>query len=165
MMISKPVKGTLVFFCGKMGAGKTTLSRQIAKERNAVRLSEDEWLGSLYPNKIQSLDDYVQHSKLLKNPMKELAASILNTGTDVVMDYPANTKSQRRWFREICDEASAPHDMYYLEVSDEQCLERIAKRRREQPERSQTDTPEMFAQVTKFFVPPSEDEGFRITHV
>jgi shikimate kinase len=37
---------TGTFFCGKMGAGKTTLSRSIARERKAVLISEDEWLAA-----------------------------------------------------------------------------------------------------------------------
>ena len=55
-------KGVLTFFCGKMGAGKTTKANNIAMERKAVLLSEDEWLTSLYPNKIASLKDYVAYS-------------------------------------------------------------------------------------------------------
>ena len=51
-------KGTLTFFCGKMGSGKSTKAREIAQKNNAVLLSEDEWLASVYPNKISSLNDY-----------------------------------------------------------------------------------------------------------
>jgi len=41
--------GKLIFFCGKMGAGKSTKSKEFASESNAVLLSEDEWLSILYP--------------------------------------------------------------------------------------------------------------------
>jgi thymidine kinase len=51
-------KGNLIFFCGKMGAGKTTTSKTIAREKNAVLISEDEWLSAHYPNEINSFDDY-----------------------------------------------------------------------------------------------------------
>jgi adenylylsulfate kinase-like enzyme len=34
--------GKLIFFCGKMGAGKSTKASEIAQESNAVLLSEDE---------------------------------------------------------------------------------------------------------------------------
>ena len=158
-------KGTLIFFCGKMGAGKTTKSMRIALERNAVHLSEDEWLESVYPKKISSLEDYIKYSNLLKPQMKRLVQSILNTGTDVVMDFPANTTSQREWFRSLFSEVNAPHSLIYIDVSNELCLNHIEKRRNEQPERSGTDTAEMFEQVTKYFVEPSEDEGFNITRI
>ena len=93
--------GVLTFLCGKMGAGKSTKARAIALERNAVFVSEDEWLASLYPNEIKTLEDYVKYSNLLKPKMKELVESILSVGTDVVMDFPANTVTQRLWFKGI----------------------------------------------------------------
>ena len=84
-------KGVLIFFCGKMGAGKSTQACDITVQRNAVLLSEDEWLQSIYPNKISSLKDYIKYSNQLKPQIKKLVQSILVVGTDVVMDFPANT--------------------------------------------------------------------------
>jgi predicted kinase len=158
-------KGELVFFCGKMGAGKSTKSSEIALDRSAVLLSEDEWLESLYPNKVRSLEDYVKYSNLIKPQIKKLVQSILLAGTDVVMDFPANTISQREWFRSIFSEISAPHNMVYLDVTNETCLEQIGKRRIEQPERAAFDTVEVFEGVTKYFVAPEPAEGFNITRV
>ena len=66
-------KGVLTFFCGKMGAGKTTKSLEVSQERNAVLLSEDEWLASVYPDSIKTLEDYVKYAGRLKPQMKKLA--------------------------------------------------------------------------------------------
>lgn len=156
-------KGVLTFFCGKMGAGKTTKSREISHERNAVLLSEDEWLSSIYPNRIETLADYVEYSGRLKPQMKKLVQSILASGANVVMDFPANTIPQRDWFRSIFSEIQAPHELVYIDQPDEICLEQIAKRRIEQPDRAATDTEEMFELVTKYFVAPTSDEGFNTT--
>ena len=156
-------KGTLIFFCGKMGAGKTTKSREIAEARNAVWVSEDEWLEAVYPQKIASLEAYIKYSALLRPPIKKLVQSILTAGTDVVMDYPANTIQQRNWFRSIFSEIQAPHDLIYIDLPNALCIERLAKRRAEQPERAATDTTDMFEQVTKYFVAPTSDEGFNST--
>ena len=158
-------KGVLTFFCGKMGAGKSTKSSNIAVETNAVLLSEDEWLESLYPNKVRSLDSYIEYSNLIRPQMKKLAQSILSAGTDVVMDFPANTVSQRDWFRDIFSEIEAPHNLVYIELGNEDCLRQIEKRRIEQPERAETDTQEVFEQVTKYFVEPNSSEGFNLTIV
>jgi predicted kinase len=158
-------KGTLVFFSGKMGAGKSTKSRDIALERNAVLLSEDEWLESIYPNKISSLDDYIKYSGQLKPQIKKLVQSILVAGTDVVMDFAANTASQREWFREIFTEVKAPHSLIFIDITNELCLKQIEKRRAAQPERAATDTVEMFEQVTKYFVEPTPGEGFNIARI
>ncbi len=156
-------KGTVFFFCGKMGAGKSTVARAMAVERHAVLLSEDEWLESIYPNQISSLGDYIRCSDLLKPQIKQLVQSILRTGTDVVMDFPANTRRQRAWFRSIFTEVNAPHCLVFMDVPDDVCLKQIEKRRLEQPERAATDTAEMFEQVTRYFAAPASEEGFHIT--
>lgn len=156
-------KGVLTFFCGKMGAGKTTKSREIAQEQNAVLLSEDEWLSLIYPNSINTLEDYIEYSGRLKPQIKKLVQSILASGSNVVMDFPANTISQREWFKSIFSEIQAPHELIYIDQPNEVCLGQIAKRRIEQPQRAATDTEEMFELVTKYFVAPTSDEGFNTT--
>jgi predicted kinase len=155
-------KGTLIFFCGKMGAGKSTLSRQISQELNAILLSEDDWLSTLYPEEIKNFDDYLKYANRLKPLLISHIRNILNSGVSVVMDFPANTKNQRAWFKDIFLTENIPHRLIYLEVDDKTCLEQIAQRRKTNPERSQFDTEEVFRHVTSFFLPPSADEGFSI---
>ena len=60
------------------------------------------------------------------------------------------------------NEVNCEHELRYLNVSDEICLTQITKRSKEQPERAQFDTPEVFREVTKYFEIPSEDEGLNI---
>lgn len=154
--------GTLVLFVGKMGAGKSTKSKQLTRERNAVLISEDEWLSALYPKKITTLRDYFHFSSLLKPLVKSHVVNILKTGTDVVMDFPANTVSQRSWFKELVSEACSPTELFYLNVSNDICLRQIEKRRMENPERAIYDTEAMFNEVTKYFQEPNPNEGFNI---
>ncbi|BAZ40555.1 shikimate kinase [Calothrix sp. NIES-4101] len=155
-------KGTLIFFCGKMGAGKSTLSRQISQELNAILLSEDDWLSTLYPEEIQNFDNYLKYANRLKPLLKSHIINILNSGISVVMDFPANTKNQRAWFKDIFCDRDIPHRLIYLDVDDKTCLEQIAQRRETNPERGIFDTEEVFHHVTSFFQPPSTDEGFAI---
>ncbi len=154
--------GTLIFFCGKMGAGKSTKSKEYAIENNAVLISEDEWLSALYPQQISSFDDYIKYSALLRPLIKSHVQKILLTGTNVVLDFPANTLKQRAWLKSISKEIDTLHLLIYLEVSDEQCLKQIAKRRLEQPDRPAFDTEEMFYHVTKYFEIPLESEELEI---
>lgn len=157
--------GTLTFFCGKMGAGKTTQAQEVGRHRRAVILSEDEWLSSLYPDSIKTLQDYVTFASRLKPRMKALTQSILMSGVDVVMDFPANTLEQRRWFKAIVSEINAPHELIYLDQPNAVCLRHIAQRRIEQPHRAATDTEAMFEQMTQYFVAPTPEEGLTIIHV
>ena len=119
--------GTLILFSGKMGAGKSTKSKQVSQDRNAILISEDEWLSTLYPNQITSFDDYLHYSSVLKPLVKTHVVNILRVGADVVMDFPANTVNQRKWFKELISEANAPNELIYLNVSNEICLKQIEK--------------------------------------
>lgn len=154
--------GTIYFFCGKMGAGKSTKSKQLAIEKHAVLLSEDEWLSSLYPNQITSFEDYLKFSAQLKPMMKKHVQKILSVGTNVVMDFPGNTQKQRKWVLDIASEINANHQLIFLNLNNEQCLRQIAQRRNEQPERATFDTEETFMNVTKFFEAPEASEGLNI---
>jgi predicted kinase len=154
--------GTLYFFCGKMGAGKSTKAKQLAMDKHAVLLSEDEWLSSLYPDQIATFDDYLKFSAQLKPLVKKHVQDIVSVGTDVVMDFPANTQRQRKWFLDMATEVNANHQLIFLNLNNEQCLRQIAQRRTEQPEREAFDTEAVFIHVTKFFEAPDASEGLNI---
>ena len=154
--------GTLIFFCGKMGAGKSTLSGKIARERGAVLISEDEWLAALYPGEINDFNDYISYSSRLKPVLRSHVEQLLMTGVSVVLDFPGNTRKQRAWFKDIYSQRGIPHELHYLSVDDEVCLKRLKQRQKEQPERAQFDTEEVFRLVTGYFEPPDEAEDFNL---
>lgn len=155
-------QSNLIFFTGKMGAGKSTKSQQIALEKGAVLLSEDEWLSTLYPDAIHSFDDYIKYSLRMKPLIHGLVKNVLQSGSDVVMDFPANTKRQRKWFLDLAKDANVSHTLVYLNISDEICLKQIQQRRLEQPQRAEFDTEAVFYEVSQYFEEPTEDEGLNI---
>jgi len=155
-------KGTLIFFCGKMGAGKSTLAKQLTRESHAILLSEDEWLKVLFPEEINNFEDYLKYSSRLKPLMKRHVRDILNAGKSVIMDFPGNTVNQRKWFKDICVENNLPHKLIYLDMSDAQCLKQLKKRNISNPERAHFDTEAVFNQITHYFQPPMEDENLNI---
>ena len=154
--------GTLILLSGKMGAGKSTRSKELSDDRNAVLISEDAWLAALYPNQITAFEDYLRYSALLKPLLRAHVVDLLRAGVDVVMDFPANTVKQRRWFKTILADAGAENLLVYLKVSDALCLNQIEKRRVENPERAAFDTESMFHEVTRYFQEPEPSEGFTI---
>jgi len=154
--------GTLTFFCGKMGAGKSTKAKALKPEENAVLISEDDWLAAHYPDQIKTFEDYLKFSGLIKPFIRSHVQGIVETGTNVVMDFPANTVRQRKWFKSLIAETGSDHKLVFLDLSDEDCLAHLAIRRVESSERAAFDTEEVFNHVTSFFEAPSKDEGFNI---
>ena len=90
------------------------------------------------------------------------AAQLLKSGNHVVLDFQANTKAGRRFFRSVFEQADAAHVLHFVQTSDQLCLERIAKRNIERPEGSHHLTEEVFALVSSYFQVPEAAEGFNI---
>ncbi|MCC2614889.1 ATP-binding protein [Aestuariibacter halophilus] len=158
-------KGTLTLLCGKMAAGKSTYAQRLCDDHAVICLSEDVWLAAHYPGQIHSFDDYLRYSAQIKPFIRQHVQALLRAGINVVMDFPANTVRQRAWFVDLCAEVHCQHRLIYLEKSDQHCLQNLAKRRNEQPDRRQFDNEEVFHQVTRYFEPPTASEGLNITVV
>jgi predicted kinase len=152
---------TVHFLCGKIAAGKSTLANTLAAQPMTVLVSEDHWLGHLYPGEIATLDDYVRCSRNLRGAMEPHIASLLGAGLSVVLDFPANTLRQRQWLRGIFDAAGVYHQLHFLDLSDDACKQRLRKRNAAGEHVFQTSD-EDFDLVTSHFVPPTESEGFNI---
>ncbi len=153
---------TLHFFCGKMAAGKSTLAIELAKENNAILLIEDDWLSHLYPEEITNIPEYIRYSVRLKNILSGHVVSLLSHGVSVVLDFPANTKDQRNWFRRIYEQANALHALHFVDVSNDICKRQLKKRNKYKPEGSAFTSDAEFDAITKYFQAPSEEEGFNI---
>lgn len=150
----------LYFMCGKMASGKSTLSKKLTREHNAILFSEDEILKKLYPDEIQTLNDYVKYSLRLKTVLKETIIELLIKGNSVILDFPANTKKQRAWFKEIFLEAKVEHCMYYVKRSNEVCKKQLKKRNEGKSKDEPLINEATFDAITKYFQEPDESEGF-----
>jgi predicted kinase len=148
--------------CGKMAAGKSTLSKRLAEEHQAILICEDIWLQQLYPTEIRNFDDYLAYSRRLKTIVAPHVAALLRRGVPVVMDFPANVPAQRAWFRAILDETGADHVLHFVDTPHARCIEQLERRNREQPPGSMPMSLEQFEAISALFVPPSDDEGFTI---
>jgi predicted kinase len=154
---------TLHFMCGKAGAGKSTVAKDLAQHHAAILISEDIWLARLYGDQMKTFDDYLRFSKKLKTVLAPLATDLLSAGHSVVLDFPANTKAGRSWFRSIFEGAAAAHVLHFVATPDQVCLQRIARRNEERPEGSHHLTEEDFIHVSSFFEAPEQTEGFSVT--
>jgi len=153
--------GTLHLMCGKIASGKSTLARQLAQSPQTVLISEDGWLAQLYPEELQSVADYVRLSARLRLAMAAHIVSLLRAGCSVVLDFPANTVQTRAWARGIFEQAGAPHVLHHLDFSNETCRSRLQARNRAAEHQFQA-TDAQFEAITRYFVPPSPEEGFNV---
>lgn len=155
-------RAKLIFFCGKMAAGKSTLSRELAQREHAVLLVQDDLLDHLYPNEILDIPDFVKRSARLRNAIAPHVVALLAKGISVVLDFPANTPAARTWFRELFERADAAHEMHFIDVPDDVCKRQLRERTKHLPPGSPWTTDAEFDAITVYFRPPTDDEGFNV---
>lgn len=151
----------LHLLCGKIASGKSTLAAKLASHPSTLLIAEDIWLGQLYPDEIKTVTDYVLRSKRLKQILGSHIIDVLRAGTSVVLDFPANTVSDRQWLRALADQARVNHVLHFLDVDDATCLARLRSRNSTGNHAFQTSDVD-FALITSYFMPPGQEEGFHI---
>ena len=157
-------KGTLHMLCGKIAAGKSTLSDELGKAENTVVISEDRWIAQLYPSEIKGLGDYFERSERLRVTLAPHIVDLLRVGVSVVLDFPANTKRQRAWFRQLIEMSGSDHELHFIVASDELCKRQLKQRSQELglPPGTKWTTEADFDEITAYFDPPAADEHFNV---
>ena len=152
----------LIFFCGKMAAGKSTLSKALAAREQAVLLVQDEWLTHLFPGEILDVPDYLRCSARLNAALTPLIVSLLAKGVPVVLDFPGNTRKQRAWFRQLVEAAGVEHELHFIDAPDEVCKRQLRERSAGLPAGTPWTTEAEFDAITTYFQPPAAGEGFNV---
>ncbi len=70
-------KAKLLFLCGKMAAGKSTLAAELARTEGAVLLVQDEFLERLFPGEIVDIPTFVKYSARLREALAPLGIPLL----------------------------------------------------------------------------------------
>jgi predicted kinase len=118
----------LILTCGLPGAGKTVLARQLAADRGAVRLTQDEWLWALGATPW----DEVTREKV-DNELWRVAQEILRLGLSVVLDFGLWARIERDQMRSVARGLGVGVELHFLDVPVEELWRRIEARNSEPP--------------------------------
>lgn len=122
---------TVFLLCGLPGSGKTTLARQIERERRAIRLSPDEWIAALHGPDIQQRDPETFRGPARDRTealQRELAGRLLAVGVDVILENGFWGESERDEYRAWARAHGARVVLRYLEVPREELWRRLQAR-------------------------------------
>lgn len=117
-----------ILICGRIASGKTTYARRLCREGNAVLLSCDELMLTLY-----SADLGVRHDEVAGRAQRYLyqkALELLKAGVSVVLDWGFWTAASRRYARNMFESRGFACELHYLNTPMEQILENIDRRNR-----------------------------------
>src|SRR6476661_6997933 len=118
----------LLLTCGLPAAGKTTIARQLAAERGALRLTQDEWLIALGSSPWDApTRERVDHQLWL------LAQDVLRLGLSVVLDFGLWARSERDEMRSVARRLGVRVELHYVDVPTEELWRRIQARNVETP--------------------------------
>lgn len=152
---------TLHLLCGKIAAGKTTLAAELAERHDALLVAEDFWTSRLFGPEMKEVADYVRFSRRLREAMGPHLAEILRRGIPIVLDFPANTRGNRAWMKDVAEAGGAGALLHWLDVPDETCRERLrARNAAGAHEFAASD--EAFELITAYFEAPNENEGIPV---
>ena len=152
----------LIFFCGKMAAGKSTLAKELATRERAVVLSQDALVERLFPGEIVDIPSYIKYAGRLNSAIGPHVSALLALGTSVVLDFPGNTRSQRAWCRQLFEQAGVEHELHFIDASDALCKRQLKERSKDLPPGTPWTSEAEFEMITAHFLPPAEDERFNV---
>jgi predicted kinase len=152
----------LIFFCGKMAAGKSTLAGKLAAQERAVLLSQDTLVEQLFPGDIVDIPSFVKYAGRLTSAIGPHVVALLALGNSVVLDFPGNTRSQRAWFRTLFEQAGVAHELHFIVASDALCKRQLKERSKDLPPGSPWTSEAEFDMIMAHFLPPADDEGFNV---
>ena len=148
----------VIMTCGRLCCGKTTYARKLQEQRNAVILSIDEVMLTLFPEGAGEAHDRL--AQKTEKYLLSLSLQILQAGTDVILDWGLWTRAQRGRLRDFYNSRGIVNKIHYLRTGEEEWQRRIRKRnavRQEEPSAYFVDEG-LLQKTNALFEEPSAEE-------
>ncbi len=116
--------------CGKICCGKTTYSQKICSENNAILLSVDEIMLSLF-DQCCGEKLHKEYERRIKNYLFDKSLEIAEKGFDVVLDWGFWTKEERNTTKEFYKSHKIDCELHYIEIDDKTWEHHLNKRNKE----------------------------------
>ena len=147
----------VIMTCGKICCGKTTYARKLEEELGAVILSIDEVMLALFPDGAGEMHD--AYALRTEQYLLSLSLKILESGTDVILDWGLWTRAQRDRLREFYRANLFPSEIHYLRIDEAEWQRRIRQRNGDRTGGLSYYVDEgLLDKVESLFEEPAEDE-------
>ena len=113
--------------CGKICSGKTTYAKKLCTEKDAILLSVDEIMLSLF-DQCCGPELHQEYERRIKSYLFDKALEVLEAKKDVVFDWGFWTKEERKATKDFFKSRNIDCELHYVEVSDETWEQQLNKR-------------------------------------
>ena len=114
--------------CGKIRCGKSAYAERLRLAHQAVVLSVDEIMLSLFG--LYAREKHDKYTERLQNYLFWKSAEIVETGMSVILDWGFWTREKRKQAREFFQSRNIDCEVHYLDISDNVWRERIERQNR-----------------------------------
>lgn len=119
---------TAFLLYGYIGAGKTTVARQLEERDRAVRFTSDEWVATLYGSEEGSVRDFAEALRRVEAVMEPLWTRCLQASVNVVLDLGFWSRTKRDHVREAVVRSGAMVDLMSVVCDPEVAWSRVEQR-------------------------------------
>ena len=148
---------TLHLMVGLPCSGKTTLARKLEYACSALRLTPDEWQVPLFGQDAEDPEHNVRHA-LIEALLWKVASRALVLGTNVILDFGFWAREEREDYRSRAKQLGARSKVHFLDVPEEELLQRLARRNAQPSLLAFHISEEMMQPWIVFFQKPTRDE-------
>lgn len=148
--------------CGHTGAGKSTYTRQLAEQRNAIYFSLDDWTKTLYFPDIEGeieLSWMLARIERCEAIMWSLCKQLIQRNSEVIFDLGLSKYSHRQKFRDLAAAQNVGCQLHYITADKNTRLQRVLARNTTKPKTYSFDvSTEMFEFMENWVEEPNSDE-------
>ena len=116
----------LIAICGKVCSGKSYYAATLREKENAVILSCDDVTMTLFDNDLGDNHDVMV--KKIMTHLKDVSIKIINTNTNVILDWGFWSKKDREELTEFYKKNNIQIEWHYICVDDETWNKNIKER-------------------------------------
>ena len=154
--------GTVHIVFGPQGAGKSTYSRRLAAETQAVHFSIDEWMHRLYGPDLPKPLNFswiMERVQRCEEQIWVTASEFAQAGGSVVLDLGFMKADSRTEFLGLSESCALPSQLHFIDAPHDVRKARVLARNEERGETFAFEvTPAMFDFMEQQFQRPTEAE-------
>jgi len=117
----------VILICGKTGSGKTFYANKLVKQLNAVNISQDELMLSLFSAELfyNEPKKYGIYCSKVEEYVKRKAGEVAKAGAIVICENGFWSRSERDELRGFYTNMGVECELHYMDIPEEQRIQNI----------------------------------------